>query len=416
MKHAITFSLSSAHTKCRPLRCRVTFRGERCDLRVGVSVDEDKWNDDEERMRINTRTSYNVTSREVNKAIEDVRQEVESIFVRYEAEGKELTSKLLSEEFYKKRNDDVSNDITVQRAFKDFILEQGVNNEWTLATVKKFKTIRSHFRKFDAQMTYKDLTEDKLQRFVNFLHGENLRNTTISKYVEFIHWWLNWSARKGYCSSELKETFKPRLKGADGSQKEIIYLDWKELMMLYRFDFPKNLPALAPVRDVFCFCCFTGLRYSDAYALKVTDIRDDAISIVTQKTSDAITIELNDYSREILDRYKDAHLPNGKALPVLCNQKMNAHLKTIGRLVGINEPVRIIYFLGSERVEKTVKKWQLLTTHCGRRTFVVNALRLGVPPEVIMSWTGHSSFRAMKPYVKIVDALKSEQMSKFNKK
>ena len=75
---------------------------------------------------------------------------------------------------------------------------------------------------------------------------------------------------------------------------------------------------------------------------------------------------------------------------------------------------RNAYFKGSERHEEVLPKWAVLTTHCGRRTFIVNALRLGVPAEVIMKWTGHSDFKAMRPYVKIVDELKVAQMNKFN--
>lgn len=56
-----------------------------------------------------------------------------------------------------------------------------------------------------------------------------------------------------------------------------------------------------------------------------------------------------------------------------------------------------------------------MIAHCGRRTFIVNALRLGVPSEVIMKWTGHSDYKAMKPYIKIVDKLKVSEMDKFNK-
>ena len=48
------------------------------------------------------------------------------------------------------------------------------------------------------------------------------------------------------------------------------------------------------------------------------------------------------------------------------------------------------------------------------RTFVVNYLRLGISAEVIMKWTGHSDFTAMKPYVAIVDELKKESMAKYN--
>lgn len=48
------------------------------------------------------------------------------------------------------------------------------------------------------------------------------------------------------------------------------------------------------------------------------------------------------------------------------------------------------------------------------RTFVVNYLRLGISAEVIMKWTGHSDFTAMRPYVAIVDELKKESMAKYN--
>ncbi|MBR3388714.1 MAG: site-specific integrase, partial [Bacteroidales bacterium] len=53
-------------------------------------------------------------------------------------------------------------------------------------------------------------------------------------------------------------------------------------------------------------------------------------------------------------------------------------------------------------------------THTGRRSFVVNALSLGIPPNVVMKWTGHSDYKAMKPYIDIVDSIKASSMTKFN--
>lgn len=70
--------------------------------------------------------------------------------------------------------------------------------------------------------------------------------------------------------------------------------------------------TLSTVRDVFCFCCFTGLRYSDVYNLRKTDIINGKIDIVTQKDSDNIQIELNKYSKSILDKYEDIELKNGR--------------------------------------------------------------------------------------------------------
>ena len=125
-------------------------------------------------------------------------------------------------------------------------------------------------------------------------------------------------------------------------------------------------------------------------------------------------IELNKHSQAILDKYKDFAFRGDLALPVISNVKMNEALKVLGQVCGIDEPTRIVYFQGNQRMEQVLPKWALLTTHCGRRTFVVTALQLGIPSEVIMKWTGHSNFSAMKPYVKIVDELKARAMTKIS--
>ena len=93
---------------------------------------------------------------------------------------------------------------------------------------------------------------------------------------------------------------------------------------------------------------------------------------------------------------------------------MNDYIKVLGKLIGIDTPQRQVRFKGNQRIEEVHPKWQLLSSHCGRRTFIVNALYLGIPAETIMKWTGHSDYKAMKPYVKIVDELKEREMSKFN--
>ena len=60
-------------------------------------------------------------------------------------------------------------------------------------------------------------------------------------------------------------------------------------------------------------------------------------------------------------------------------------------------------------------KWELVGTHSGRRTFIVNALSLGITPNIVMKWTGHSDYKAMKPYIDIAEKTKAEQMAIFEK-
>ena len=242
-----------------------------------------------------------------------------------------------------------------------------------------------------------------------------LRNTTIAKNLAFVRWFLRWAYNNEYYKGLLHNTYKPRLKGVDGNTKEVIHLTWDELIHLYGLPIPETKNYLARVRDVFCFCCFTSLRYSDVEKLRRVDIKGETIAVVTKKTVDSLVINLNNYSKAILEKYADTYFDDDKALPVISNSNMNEYLKELGKLAGFDEPQRIVYFIGSERKEEVYPKYALLTTHCGRRTFIVNALFLGIPAEVVMKWTGHSDYKAMKPYVKIVDELKVQEMDKFNR-
>lgn len=89
-------------------------------------------------------------------------------------------------------------------------------------------------------------------------------------------------------------------------------------------------------------------------------------------------------------------------------------LKELAELAEINEPVREVYYKGNQRIDETTPKYALLGTHAGRRTFICNALSLGIPAQVVMKWTGHSDYKAMKPYIDIADEIKANAMDKFN--
>ena len=95
---------------------------------------------------------------------------------------------------------------------------------------------------------------------------------------------------------------------------------------------------------------------------------------------------------------------------------MNEYVKELGELCGIDEPITKVYLKGSKRIEEVFPKYALLSTHTARRTFISNAIMMGIPPQVVMKWTGHSDYKAMKPYIEIADRSKTEAMEVFNKK
>ncbi|WP_305155886.1 site-specific integrase, partial [uncultured Alistipes sp.] len=298
-----------------------------------------------------------------------------------------------------------------------FTGEMGVTNNWTKSTYTKFSSLKAHLKNYNKKLTLEGFDKATFAGFVAHLQTKVRQlNTTVAKNVGFLRWFLRWAAANGYYTGLAHLQYRPRFKGLDC--KEVIYLEWDELIHFLNFEFPANKPSLPAVRDVFCFCCFTGLRYSDVAKLRRSDIHREQtppfMSIVTKKTTARLHIELNKYALALLDKYEGVGLPNDKALPVISNVKMNENLHEAAEVAGIDEPVNIVSYVGSERSEVVVPKYSVLTTHAGRRTFIVNALRLGIPAPVIMEWTGHSDFKAMKPYIKIVNDAKVENMERFN--
>jgi integrase len=170
-------------------------------------------------------------------------------------------------------------------------------------------------------VSFSDFDEAGLNRYVQFLVQKlNMRNSTIENQIDFVRMFMRWSFRKGYHTNNAFESFRPKLKSP---QRKIIFLTPEELKRIMEVEIPETKKYLERVRDVFVFMCFTGLRHSDAYNLHRSDIKGDHIEITTIKTHDSLIIELNKYSKAILDKYKDVPYKDDKALPVITNQKMN---------------------------------------------------------------------------------------------
>lgn len=186
-------------------------------------------------------------------------------------------------------------------------------------------------------------------------------------------------------------------------------------MRLYNLEFIPEKAHLERVRDVFCFQCFTSLRYSDVAKLKRTDVFEDYIRVVTQKTGTELKIDLNDKAKAILEKYKDKEFKKNLALPVVSNQRMNEWIKECCALVEINSSVTIAYYKGNERIEEIMPKYKAIGTHTARRTFISNALIMGILPEIVMKWTGHTDYKQMQPYIDIADDERKKAMDLFNR-
>ena len=401
-----------------PIRMRVNFASKRIEFTTGYRIDAAKWDTDKQRVRNGCTNKLKQSASEINASLLGYYTEVQEIFKKFEVEEIMPTPEQIKEAFnaLHKPIEEVkprkSTPNAFYKVFDEFVRDCGRQNDWTDSTYEKFAAVKNHLMNFRDGLTFDFFDEKGLNDYVTYLRDvKEMRNSTIDKQLSFLKWFLRWAFKKGLHQNNAYDSYKPKLKS---TQKKIIFLTWEELNKLREFEIPAAKQALDRVRDVFLFQCFTGLRYSDVFNLRRSDIKGDHIEVTTVKTSDSLIIELNNHSKAILDKYKDVAFEDDKVLPVITNQKMNDYLKELAELAGIDEPVRQTYYRGNERIDEVTPKYALLGTHAGRRTFICNALALGIPPQVVMKWTGHSDYKAMKPYIDIADDIKANAMSKFN--
>lgn len=380
---------------------------------VGYRVEIEKWIANVQRCKSGTtHGKKKVSATEINNEIQRLEEIAENIFKVFEVKEAIPTPDEFRDAFNtacgKQSAMKVKDSLSFFDYFDEFVNESGSQNDWKEGTYEKFAAVRNHLIGFDEKLTFEALNDTKLTDYIKYLRTmKGHRNKTIEKQLGYLKWFLRWAMGKGYNNNNAFQTFSPKLKNTD---KKVIFLTWEELMHLNDFEVPSEKQYLARVRDIFCFCCFTSLRYSDVYNLKRSDIKDNHIEVTTVKTADSLIIELNKYSKAILDKYKNVHFENNKALPVISNQKMNDYLKELGKLAGIDEPIRETYYRGNERIDEVKPKYALLGTHAGRRTFICAALSMGIPAQTVMKWTGHADYKAMKPYIDVADKDRQEAM------
>lgn len=402
-----------------PIRMRVIFGGKRIDFATGYRIDAGKWDEAEHRVKHGCTNKLKQSSAEINAGLREQEATMQNIFKEFEVQSVMPSSEQIKSTFNSRlklesapAEEPVVPEVTFWDRFDEFTKETGKLNHWTRATEQKYATLKNHLTQFNDNLTFEFFTEEGLNDFVQFMLDDlDFRNTSVTKLLKFLKCFLRWADKKGYNENRAYTFFKPKLKNNDG---KVIFLTIEELKQLRDYKIPEAKKYLDRVRDVFLFCCFSGLRYSDVFNLRRSDIRSDYMEITTIKTADSIIIELNEITSGILNKYKDVTLPDNKALPVISNQKYNDYLKDLCELAGLNEQIRITYYKGSVRHDEVYPKHALIASHCGRRTFVCNGLAQGIPAQVMMKWTGHSSYKSMKPYIDIADKIRAESMTKFN--
>lgn len=258
----------------------------------------------------------------------------------------------------------------------------------------KDDTRKNHYCALDALRasgcvrTVQDLTPDNISRFDQWLRrrNPNMAQTTIHNYHKRIKVYVNEAIRMRLLAVSPYDQFRD----VRGRSKDRIALTAEELDRIRAL--PITDTSLAKVRDVFVFCCYTGLSYADANNLTADMIveRDGRLFISSdrQKTGTHYYTPVLPPAREVLDKY------NGK-LPVYCQQTYNRMLKAIGCMANIAKP---------------------MSSHIARHTFATTVvLANDIPIETLSKMLGHRDIRVTQVYAKVLDQTISRHSDKLFK-
>lgn len=395
-----------------PITVSIAPKGCRFYTSTGYRISQGKWNPEKQEVRRGAVNAQGLQYSAINAGLDGIRAH----FGRLDDTGRAWTKTEIQEEWNAfrglakhKPSADEPEKRTVKALLLEFTQEQGALHSWTQATHKKYKTITNHLERFNPGAT--DIDDDFLRGFVRYLIDAGFKNEYIARLSRSFGTFLRWAMRRGHWPGIDMESLKPHLAT---TRKPVVFLTLEEVAALNGFPLPESKQYLSRVRDFFCFCCYTGLRYSDAVRVTWANV-DEAkgvLRVTTRKDKDLVEIPLIPQAKEIMGRYK-GKLDGGKLVPSCSNQKTNAYIKELCRLCGLDAPVQYAEMRGSRREDFTVPKWQEIGTHCGRKTFVVQALSSGIPAQTVMKITGHSDFNAMRPYIDIADDAKREAMGKL---
>ena len=237
-----------------------------------------------------------------------------------------------------------------------------------------------------------------LTDFYIYLRTEGKCNeNTSSKFMQFFKHIIIIAKNNAIINGDPFANYKIKIKRVDRG-----YLTQEELDILMQKQF--SIPRLEHIRDIFIFACYTGLSYIDVKNLNHSHIKasfDGKLWIMTkrQKTNVEVNVPLLEIPLMILKKYENK-LPNNQLLPVPSNQKLNAYLKEIADICGIEKR---------------------LTFHLARHTFATTTtLTNGVPIETVSKMLGHTNIKTTQIYARIINSKISQDMdilaSKLNKR
>lgn len=367
-----------------PVFMRLTINGERADASIKRFIEPHAWNSAKGKANEKSRGG-----KDLNLYLDAISANILRIQRDLELDKKEVSAQIILNRYLGKEQSDRHTLMEVFRAHNEkcralsgISLAPGtvIRYETSLRLTEAF--LRTTYKKEDCYLD--EITHQFVEDYDFYLRTvRRCCHNTTTKYLLNFKKIIRIALAKGWMK---KDPFAQVHFHFEPVERE--FLEKQELKVLLNKEI--TITRLAQVRDIFCFCCLTGLAFMDVQQLKpehlVADIHGKIwIRKARQKTKNMCNIPLLDEAQKIINRYRDHPYcqTHGVLLPVCSNQKMNSYLKELADICGIRKN---------------------LSTHCARHTFATLTPASGATIDNVAKMLGHANVNMTRRYAKVLDS------------
>lgn len=380
---------------------RITYKSKRITLSTGKAISKKRWKSTD-----NLRGLLRLEKEKVIKNYLDLfRLNIEKKFNVLFNIDSQLTLETLKEEINGKAIIK-SNKVTILQVMKTHnrcFQKQVSAGEKSAASLQKYTRAASLLESFIKKNKVDDIAvsdctssfvyglEEYLKYESCFKSHQGIKNNSVVKYMRMYKTACNYCIRMELIEKNPFNVYNGKINITDA-----VFLTQQELDAISSK--PIFIERLQKVRDIFLFCCYTGYAPVDAMELSHSNLFEDArgsiwIMANRAKTSIRENVPILPTALKIINKYKNKQT---SLLPPISNQKMNAYLKEIADICGIEKH---------------------LTWYVSRHTFATTVtLGNGVRLEHVSAMMGHTNIKQTQHYAKVLDVNIMEDMDKLKLK
>lgn len=373
------------------IKCRITYLNQRKEFSTGIFINPKNWLGKQQAIKPDEpdanlkETQLSLIKTKLSQAFLFLQVKgsdftVDDIYAQYKGETPKKEFGVM--EVYNLHSDRIKKliGIDIQQVTYDKYLESGRH-------LRSF--MRFRFKQKDIQL--KALKSSFIEHYEYFLKTEKkFQQSTLNKAIQRFRKVIRYAVAEDYLDKDPFMLYK-----AKRVEKEVLFLSSEQLKKLEETDF--EIKRIQQIKDMFVFCCYTGLGFNEMSNLKKQNITTEFdgelwLNIFRAKTTRSYKVPLLPKAKEIMDKYFNES--SDYIFPRMSNTKFNAYLKEIADVVGIDFN---------------------LTHHIGRKTFASTVLLFnGVPMDVVSKLLGHTKIQTTQDsYGKIVEQRISIEMKRL---